>query len=390
LWGVAICNAIAYDYCVRLAINNKRWLKRDPFVESLLEMPWKRGERIPTNLIVGFLGSGKTTAITNLIEQRPDNEHWSIFVNEFGTVSIDHALVESNTKEVAVEKLGGGCACCTMSFAFKPLLAQFIRRSKPDRLILEPSGISHPAKVVDILRSDDFSGAIDLRNIICLIDPNEFDDARWQKSEVFQDQVQLADIVVLNWTDVREREQIERCREWVASFNPAKKVIVETKFGVIDSELLDLEFMTTRFPLFAEAHPTPSDRMAILAGGTGGLNAGASATQDISLDRKPEPRHPLCFPNQGTDFLGCGWIFHIDDVFDRNNLFDLLGAIRGVVRLKGVFRCQNDWWTINRTKQTTDFSKSTYRRDSRLEIIFESDLLNWDYLEESLVECIKK
>jgi len=171
-----MCNAIAYDYGVHLSINNKCWIKRDPFIESLLEMPWKRGERIPTNLIVGFLGSGKTTAITNLIEQRPDSEHWSIFVNEFGTVSIDHALVDSNTKEVAVEKLGGGCACCTMSFAFKPLLAQFIRRSKPDRLILEPSGISHPAKVVDILRSDDFSGAIDLRNIICLIDPNEFDE----------------------------------------------------------------------------------------------------------------------------------------------------------------------------------------------------------------------
>ncbi|MGB1930878.1 MAG: GTP-binding protein, partial [Mariniblastus sp.] len=66
-------------------------------------MPWKIGERIPTNLIVGFLGSGKTTAIRNLIEQRPVSEHWSIFVNEFGTVSIDHALVESSRNEVAVE-----------------------------------------------------------------------------------------------------------------------------------------------------------------------------------------------------------------------------------------------------------------------------------------------
>ena len=86
-------------------------------------MPWKKGEKIPTNLIVGFLGSGKTTAITKLIEQRPVGEHWSILINEFGSVSIDHALVDSDLEGVAVEELGGGCACCTMSFAFKPLLA---------------------------------------------------------------------------------------------------------------------------------------------------------------------------------------------------------------------------------------------------------------------------
>lgn len=363
-------------------------------------MPWKRGEKIPTNLIVGFLGSGKTTAIANLIEHRPVNEHWSIFVNEFGTVSIDHALVDSNTNEVSVEKLGGGCACCTMSFAFKPLLAQFIRRSKPDRLILEPSGISHPAKVVDILRSDDFSGAIDLRNIICLIDPEDFDDPRWKNSEVFLDQVQLADIVVLNWTDVRAQEQIDRCREWVESFNPPKQLIVETEYGVIDNQLLDLEFTTPRFPLFSEAHPKPSEGVASSNVGPKEdalkvyelrhrSSAGHGADRPSSLDQKPEPRHPLRFPNQGTGFRGCGWIFHVDDIFDRDKLFDFLDTIRGLVRLKGVFRCESDWWVINRTREATDFSKSTYRRDSRLEIIFESDLLNWDCLEESIMLCLK-
>lgn len=365
-------------------------------------MPWKRGERIPTNLIVGFLGAGKTTAIANLIEQRPQAEHWSIFVNEFGTVSIDQALVESNLKEVAVEELGGGCVCCTMSFAFKPLLAQFIRRSKPDRLILEPSGISHPANVVDILRSEDFAGAIDLRNIICLIDPKDFDDPRRRNSEVFQDQVQLADIVVINWTESRPREQIDRCLEWIASFNPPKQIILETNFGAIDSHLLDIEFTTIRFPLFAEAHARLKE--ALTQAGTRTEAGTAEPLETLNVlrqtagnyqeifkkDLKLEPGRPLRFPNEGTGFHACGWVFHVDDVFDRNRLFDLLGAVRDVVRLKGVFRCESDWWVINRTRGAIDFSKSTYRRDSRLEIIFESDLLNWDYLEESLMLCIKQ
>ncbi|MEM9644676.1 MAG: GTP-binding protein, partial [Planctomycetota bacterium] len=55
----------------------------------------KASDRIPTNVIVGFLGSGKTTAIAKLIDRRPAGEKWSILINEFGLVSIDHALVDS-------------------------------------------------------------------------------------------------------------------------------------------------------------------------------------------------------------------------------------------------------------------------------------------------------
>ncbi|MDA7903541.1 GTP-binding protein [Mariniblastus sp.] len=367
-------------------------------------MPWKRGERIPTNLIIGFLGAGKTTAIANLIQQRPNSEHWSILINEFGNVSIDHALVESNGGGVAVEKLGGGCACCTMSFAFKPLLAQFIRRSKPDRLILEPSGISHPAKVVDILRSEDFSGAIDLRNVICLIDPKDFDDPRWQQSEVFQDQVQLADIVVMNWTDSRKREQIDRCRQWVEGFNPPKQLIMETEFGKLDTELLDREFHTIRFPLFFEAHPTPKTDQPVTAVFSSETqinnfeNSSADQRNDqvdnkfqaTTLMEKPMPGSPLRFPNEQSNCHACGWIFHIDDTFDRDKLFDFLGAVKPMLRLKGVFRCNNNWWSINRAKDATDFSPSTYRRDSRLEIICETKLQEWSDFEYELLNCLAK
>jgi len=69
-------------------------------------MAWSKGKRIPTNLIIGFFGSGKTSAIAKLINQRPAGEKWSILINEFGEVSIDHAMVESNQEEIAVGELG--------------------------------------------------------------------------------------------------------------------------------------------------------------------------------------------------------------------------------------------------------------------------------------------
>ena len=354
-------------------------------------MAWKKGERIPTNLIIGFLGSGKTTAITKLIDQRPQDEDWSILINEFGTVSIDHAMVNSDLEGIAVEELGGGCACCTLAFAFKPLLAQFLRRTKPDRFILEPSGLSHPAKVVDILRSSDFASAIDLRNTICLIDPRDFEDPRWRQTEVFQDQIQLADIVVLNWTDNRDREVIDRCRQWVESFRPPKQLIVETSFGELDSELLDMKFDIIRFPLFTEAHPSPDHSVSELTQLSTSEKVNPESESDGNVaegeHQKPEPGRPLRFQNNDSSYDACGWVFHVDDIFSRDQLLDLLGYVHPIVRLKGVFRCQDDWWVINRAKDGTSYKQTTYRRDSRLEIILDRKTSGWDEFEQKLLDC---
>ncbi len=357
-------------------------------------MAWSKGKRIPTNLIIGFFGSGKTSAIAKLINQRPAGEKWSILINEFGEVSIDHAMVESNQEEIAVGELGGGCACCTVAFVFRPMLAQFIRQTKPDRLILEPSGISHPAKVIDILRSPNFAAAIDLRNIICLIDPQDFEDDRKRESEVFQDQIHLADIVILNWTDKRDRELVDRCRDWVERFRPPKQLILETSFGEIDSELLDMKFDMARFPLFADAHPLPEENHADLPvldlASESHHHHLEHSDSDTQAETSPAPRHPLLFQNDAPGYDACGWIFHVDDIFDRDRLLDLLGYVQPIVRLKGVFRCQDDWWIINRAKDGTSYATSAYRRDSRLEMILDTKSSGWNEFENELLQCLSK
>ena len=346
-------------------------------------MPWKKGERIPTNLITGFLGSGKTTAISHLINQRPEGEQWSVMINEFGSVSIDHALLDSDKGGVAVEELGGGCACCTLAMAFKPLLARFLRQTKPDRFILEPSGLSHPAKVVDILRGDNFSGSIDLRNIICLVDPKDFENPRWQNNEVFQDQIQLADIVVLNWSDCRDVDQIKRCRDWIDSFDPPKQMVVETSFGEFSPELLDMKFDSVRMPLFENAHPKP-----VTLDGHSSSDSHDHVHLDDSSMSQPTLGEPLRFQETSSDCKAFGWVFHLDEVFDRERVVDLLGRVDPIMRLKGIFRCQGDWWLVNRAKDGIQFKTSTYRRDSRLEILADHEAINWDDFEKSLLACI--
>jgi G3E family GTPase len=347
-------------------------------------MAWTKGVRIPTNLIVGFLGSGKTTAIGKLISRRPAGQKWSIFINEYGMVSIDQALVDTGTTDLAVEELGGGCACCTMSYAFQPLLAQFIRRSKPDRLIMEPSGASHPANVIDVLRSDNFSSVIDLRNTICLIDPSDFENERKRETAVFHDQIQVADIVIINWTDKRDRTVIDRCRSWIETFAPSKLLILESSFGEIDPFCLDVDASSLRSASFPDAHA----RSVSILGDIPVLNSSHTGDGCSTPANHAKPGVPLRLANHDQEHDACGWVFHVDDVFERDRIFELLASIHPIARLKGIFRCQDGWWSINRAKDSTSRSASGHRRDSRLEIILDQPSISWQEIEHRMLDCL--
>lgn len=367
-------------------------------------------KRIPANLITGFLGTGKTTAIRALLDQRPPGERWAIFINEYGMVSMDEALLEQDgVEDVFVQELAGGCFCCETAALFKPMLVQFLKRSRPDRLLIEPSGAGHPASVLDGLReSRFFHDHLDVRATICIVDPKDFDNPRTKENPVFHDQIEMADVVVLNHADHRDADCIARCRAWVEQFEPPKLLITETSFGKLDPEWLELNGTIVRPPKFPDAHHTHDHPHAAgtaeESSSTGSDTNTASATNDaapvlVSLGTQPVsepviqvkqtalPGQPIRLENSGQGQWACGWIFHRDDCFDRYQLMDLLGSLRSVQRLKGVFNCQDDWWTINRTGNDTTFRRSAWRRDSRLEIIHNSEEISWSGIEDEVIAC---
>ena len=94
---------------------------------------------VPTNIITGFLGVGKTSAILNLLNNKPENERWAILVNEFGEIGIDGSIFESQQSEeqgVYIREVPGGCMCCTAGAPMQVALAQLLRKAKPDRLLI--------------------------------------------------------------------------------------------------------------------------------------------------------------------------------------------------------------------------------------------------------------
>ena len=195
-------------------------------------------QHVPTHIIMGFLGSGKTTAILNLFQQKPDNERWAVLVNEFGEVGIDGHIYQSHG--ITVEEIPGGCMCCVQGAPMQVAVNRLLRKTRPDRLLIESSGVGHPSGLIKSLSAEHFSRVIDLKAIIALLDPEKLLDERIKNNDLFQDQLATADILVANKTDVASLEAMEAFADLLQN-NHNYLEIAQTSFSEMDIAWLDRE-----------------------------------------------------------------------------------------------------------------------------------------------------
>lgn len=155
---------------------------------------------IATNVITGFLGVGKTTAILNWLKNKPDNERWSVLVNEAGQVGVDGKVMQD--AGIVVKQVPGGCMCCASGLPMQVAVNQLLITTRPHRLLIEPSGMGHPRNILKTLSAIEYQGVLDLRACLCLIDPRHLSDQRYLNSELFMDQIAVADVLVANKGDL--------------------------------------------------------------------------------------------------------------------------------------------------------------------------------------------
>lgn len=331
--------------------------------------------RVPTNLITGFLGVGKTTTILNLLSQRPSGERWAILVNEFGEVGIDGVVFEGAGGDgIAVSEIAGGCFCCSTTESIDIALIELIRETKPQRVLIEPTGLGHPAAVLEALRGPWLRPLIDLRSTICVADPADFANPRVADSPVFQDQIHMADIVLVNKTDRVPREQTDALLKHLHELFPPKLKVLTTVNGACDVALLDLDTSAERVPLFPNAHVAHEVAPA----------AKPAASLSMLLPGQPLRKESL----QG-DRAACGWLFSPLDRFSKLALMELLGGSLDVHRLKGVFNVGNEWVLFNRVGGDLSCESIPYCRDSRIEVILDQPCFRWDEFETALKNCLK-
>jgi G3E family GTPase len=301
--------------------------------------------KTPAHLITGFLGVGKTTAILDLLARKPGGEKWAVLVNEFGQVGIDGATLSASG--VAVHEVPGGCICCTAALPLKVALTRLLREVKPDRLIIEPTGVGHPAGIIDALRDAALAPYLDLVNVITLIDPLQFIDTRFAGLETYRDQLALADVLVANKCDLAPPAAVEALLEHAAGMYPPKLLVTRTERASLDPAWLELR----------GTHTGPQ------AGGHGEL-AGFSAR---------------------------GWVFGPDAVFDAARVQELMrhwASDPAVLRAKAVLRVGRDWRRFDLAAGQVESASIVHRRDSRIELVADGPV-NWEAIEQQLNGAIK-
>jgi len=336
---------------------------------------------VPVNLFTGFFGTGKTTAIRNLLASKGPAERWAVLINEFGEVAVDGAALDVGGDDgVVIQEIPGGCLCCSTNVPLNTAVSDILDRARPDRLIIEPTGIGHPAGIIDELGGDALKGILDLRAVICLVDPRHATDPRLQEVALFRDQVHLADVLIANKADLASADELSRFDDWAMELFPAKLHVGTAVQGALDPQLLDLGG-AARAPLFPDLHAHDHEH-----------GSGKPSPSDVI----PRPGQPTRLENEGGGYAGCGWIFSAKDMFDRDALLDLLGPpgpphvpAGSLARLKGVFRVNDGWLLIDRVGNEVTAMPIAYRRDSLLEIIVKKGAApDWRHIEKELVGTI--
>lgn len=306
-----------------------------------------------THLVMGFLGSGKTTLLRHLLANKPQHERWAILVNEFGEVGIDGALLSE--QGATIKEVPGGCLCCVSGLPFQIGLNALLHKAKPDRLFIEPSGLGHPSQILKILTNEHYQDVLQLGATFSVLDPRQWADERYQAHETYQDQLALADVLVLNKADLCTPAQLTtltaHLEQRLLSDATAQQYVI-TRQGQLDIKWLQARHYSNR----QAAHPA--------------AHANNSAQPLIA---RSEPRLTQAQPwrrysNLGQDHYSVGWRFLAQVRFDLAAVSAFSRSLK-VSRLKAVLPTEQGWWAFNGVDAQLSVYRIAEQTEGRFELI---------------------
>ncbi|MGY2218589.1 CobW family GTP-binding protein [Pseudomonas sp. SDO558_S425] len=316
-------------------------------------------QNIPTHVIAGPLGAGKTSLIKHLLAQRPANERWAVLINEFGQIGLDAALLTRDDDGIALGEVAGGCLCCVNGAPFQVGLGRLLRKARPDRLFIEPSGLGHPAQLLKQLR-----------------------EAPWQQVLAVQPCVLVLDAQALAAGKPLPNAQ----REALAS---AGLLVLNKNEALSDAQRLLIQGQLPGRPIYwTQQAQLPLARLP-------GVNAQAAAAVDNfelpkGLGQMPaiwtDPASPICLSQGQEDGWSIGWRWHPSQRFDARRIQQWLESLDWR-RAKLVIHSLDGWVSANAVDNAAlAWQPSEWRRDSRIELIF-SEVQDVAQLQGGLTAC---
>ncbi|WP_417599961.1 cobalamin biosynthesis protein CobW [Pararhodobacter oceanensis] len=219
--------------------------------------------KLPVTVITGFLGAGKTTLVRQLM-QNPGGKRLAIIVNEFGDVGVDGEILKAcaipDCPAENIMELANGCICCTVADDFIPTIEALMALDpRPDHILIETSGLALPKPLLKAFDWPDIRSKITVDGVIALADAEAVAAGRFAPdvarvdaqrladdsldhdtplSEVFEDQISCADIILLTKPDLAGAEGVARAKELIASVAPRPIPVIEVAEGEIDPRII--------------------------------------------------------------------------------------------------------------------------------------------------------
>ncbi|MBT1065385.1 GTP-binding protein [Bowmanella sp. Y26] len=316
---------------------------------------------VPTNIITGFLGVGKSTAITYLLKHKPADEVWAVLVNEFGEIGVDGNLLGAGQEpgKVFIKEVPGGCMCCASGLPMQIALNMLLARSKPDRLLIEPTGLGHPAEVLASLSSEHYRGVLDIQHTLTLVDARKVTDSRYAQHDIFRQQLQVADVIVANKVDLYESDSIARLQDYLRDLSIASPLQITTQGQIPFAWLLGRSGFQAS--LFSPPQPSSTETFTELQTPVSGF-----------ISRR----------GQADGMHSCGWVFAPSYCFHYERLMSLMMGLQ-MERLKAIMHTNRGWMLFNQVDGVLTSSELNDAPDSRIECI-SSQPEDWSQLEMAL------
>ncbi len=348
--------------------------------------------KVTINIVMGFLGVGKTTSILHVLKQKPASEKWAVLVNEFGEVGIDGALLSAESG-MTVSEVPGGCLCCISGIPFQAALANLIAQQKPDRIIIEPTGLGHPKNLIRTLTSKDYAQHIDLRASICLVDPRQLKDPRYQQHETFNDQCYLADVLVANKVDVCSEQNKDNFYQFANTIKPNKSALGWVKNGQLDLAWFDLPRDLQRrskgHQVHGHSHEHKHEHKHEHSHKKDHSETDSEKdSESMALVSLKPGQNYKAFENEGMGYFSIGWLFAEDQIFDHSLLSQWL-MLLDVERVKGLLITDKGTRVMNLKDQVFSEMPTRALAQSRIEIIH-NQAFNKLELEQTLLACLLK
>jgi cobalamin biosynthesis protein CobW len=339
--------------------------------------------KLPVTVITGFLGAGKTTLIRHLI-QNPQGKRLAVVVNEFGDVGVDGEILKScaipDCPAENIMELSNGCICCTVADDFIPTIeALMALEPRPDHILIETSGLALPKPLLKAFDWPDIRSKITVDGVIALADAEAVADGRFAPnvaavdaqreaddsldhetplSEVFEDQISCADIILLTKTDLAGADGIAKARAVIEAESPRPIPIVEISEGVVDPRVI----------------------------------LGLAAAAEDDMDARPS-HHDGHDDHEHDDFESI--VVDIPEIADPADLVARIEAMakdQNILRVKGYAAVKGKPMRLlvqavgARVRQQYDQPWGTTERRGRLVVIAEHDHVNPDAIRTALVD----